>query len=155
MRRRARGTATVEFVLIVPVVIVLIAGVGYFRNGYVTDLQTLHAAESQTWHVAMSNDRGVCGTRQRHPLSSVELGAAGDAARELAAQTMSQLSLLYVNGGVRKQETRAIPTALAPLHGRWTTTTRADYLPCNETIGGNDGQLPGAFDGLWQGYVSP
>jgi TadE-like protein len=158
MRRRhrhLRGSATVEFVLIVPVVIVLIAAITYFYRGYVTDFQTLHDAETQTWKVAMSNDRGVCGTSQRHQFASVELGEAGDAARELAAQTMPQFSFLFVNGGVRKSRTRAIPTALAPLEGRWTSTTRADYLPCNETVGANDAQLPGAFDALWLEYVSP
>lgn len=150
-----RGSATVEFVLIVPVVIVLIAAITYFYRGYVTDFQTLHDAESETWRLAMSNDRGVCGTNQRHRFSSVPLGEAGDAAKEIATQAMPAFSFLFVNGGVRKSQTRAIPTALAPLQGRWTTTTRADYMPCNETIGGNDGQLPAAFDPLWQKYVSP
>ena len=154
-RQSERGSATVEFVLIVPVVIVLIAGIIYFYRGYVVDLETLHDAETETWKLAMSNDRGVCGTSQRHQFAQVPLGEAGDAAKELAAQTMPQFSFLFVNGGVRKSKTRAIPTALAPLEGRWTSTTRADYLPCNETIGGNDGQLPGAFDALWDRYVSP
>ena len=153
--RRPRGSATVEFVLIVPVIIVLIAAVTYFWRGYVVDFETLHDAETQTWRVAMSNDRGTCGSRQRHRFASVPLGEAGDAAKELAAATLPQLSFLFVNGGVRKDATRAIPTALRPLEGRWTTTTRADYLPCNETVGGDDGRLPAAFDGLWQRYVSP
>jgi hypothetical protein len=158
MRRRrspASGSATVEFVIIIPVVIVLIAAIIYFYRGYVVDLATLHEAETETWHIAMSNDRGVCGTSQRHQFASVSLGEAGDAAKELAAQTMPKFSFLFVNGGVRRDKTNAIPTALAPLQGRWTTTTRSDYLPCNETIGSDDGRLPGAFDGLWQGYVSP
>lgn len=155
MRRRTRGTATVEFVLIIPVVVVIIAAIGYFREGYVTELKTLHHTETETWRIAMSNDRGECGSNARHVFSSVPLGEAGDAAREVAAGSMRQWSFLYVNGGVRREETQAIPPPLGPLHGRWTRTHRADYMPCNETIGGNDGALPGAFDALWTRYVSP
>lgn len=154
--RRQRGSASVEFTLTIPVIIVLIAGIGWFRKGYETELQTLHAAETETWKTAMTNDRGTCGTSQRHPFAGIELGAAGDQARELAAQEMSQWSFLYVNGGVRKDVTRSIPAPMRPLEGsRWSSTTRSDYLPCNETIGSNDGALGGGFDNIWKEYASP
>ena len=111
-RRRARGSAGVEFTLTIPVIIVLIAG--------------------------------------------IELGAAGDQAREMAAQEMSQWSFLYVNGGVRKDVTRSIPSPVRPLDGtRWSSTTRSDYLPCNETVGRDDGELAGGFDDIWKEYATP
>lgn len=154
--RRQRGSATVEFCLLIPTVIVLIAGIAYFRRGYETELQTLHAAETATWQAAMTNDRGSCGTSQRHRFAGVELGAAGDEARERAAAVMSDWSFLFVNGGVRRQETRAIPPPAQPLAaGRWSSTTRADWLPCNETVGRDDGELAGSFDDIWKRYASP
>ena len=154
--RRQRGSASVEFTLIIPVVIVLIAGIGWFRKGYETELQTLHAAETDTWKAAMTNDRGTCGTSERHRFAGIELGAAGDEARERAATQMSQWSFLYVNGGVRKDVTRAIPTPMQPLEGsRWSSTTRSDYLPCNETVGSDDGELAGGFDDIWKRYATP
>jgi hypothetical protein len=153
---RARGSASVEFVLILPLVAVLIAAIGFFRRGYLTELQALHAAETDTWRVAMSNDRGVCGSNARHVFSRVPLGSHGDEAREIAAGAMRELSFLYVNGGVRRSETRDIPRPLQPLgSGRWAQTTRGDYLPCNETIGADDGALPGAFQPWWMRKVMP
>jgi len=155
-RRRQSGSASVEFTLIIPVVIVLIAGIGWFRKGYETELQTLHSAETETWKVAMTNDRGTCGTSERHRFAGIELGAAGDRARETAANEMSDWSFLYVNGGVRKDVTRAIPSPMRPLEGsRWSSTTRSDYLPCNETIGSDDGELAGGFDAIWKEYATP
>lgn len=155
-RARARGSATVEFVIILPTVIVLIAAITWFRRGYQTELETLHAAETATWQVAMTNDRGTCGTSQRHRFAGVELGAAGDEARERATGVMSAWSFLYVNGGVRRQQTRAIPPPAEVLgNPRWTSTTRADYLPCNETVGSDDGALGGGFDDIWKRYAAP
>ena len=153
--RRQRGSATVEFVIILPTVVLLICAITWFQRGWRTELETLHDAETAPWEVAMTNDRGTCGTSERHRFAGVSLGAPGDEAKQRATTAMSAWSFLYVNGGVRRERTRAIPPPIGPIHNpRWTSTTRADYLPCNETIGGNDGTLAG-FDDIWQRWASP
>ena len=93
-KNSACALPSVEFVLILPLVVVLISAIGFFRRGYLTELQTLHAAETDTWRIAMSNDRGTCGSSARHAFSHVSLGGPGNAAREIAAGSMREFSFL-------------------------------------------------------------
>ncbi len=155
-RRRARGSSFVEFVIVMPLVAVLLATINYFRGGWLTVFGALHQAETDAWKVAMSNDRHVCGTSTPHPLAAVGLGSVGDQAKALALVALPDDSFLYVNGGVHKQATRSMASPGQPFGNAWTSTTRADYMPCNETVAtGNDGTLPRTFDVVWLRWVAP
>lgn len=57
--RRARGTAMSEFLVGLPILVVLWAGVDYFRQGYARRLETLSQSHSEAWAKAYSND-GSC-----------------------------------------------------------------------------------------------
>jgi hypothetical protein len=58
-RRSERGVAMTEFLLVVPVAVLMWAGIDYFRRGYVRRLETLAMAHQTAWKLAYSND-GSC-----------------------------------------------------------------------------------------------
>jgi len=58
-RRRTRGVAMTEFLVGLPVLIVLWAGVDYFRQGYARRLETMNQSHAEAWAKAYSND-GSC-----------------------------------------------------------------------------------------------
>jgi hypothetical protein len=58
-RRRTRGVAMTEFLVGLPMIITLWAGVDYFRRGYARRLDTLNQSHSEAWAKAYSND-GSC-----------------------------------------------------------------------------------------------
>ncbi len=57
--RRTRATAMTEFLVGLPVLILLWAGVDYFRQGFARRLQTMSQSHSDAWQKAYSND-GSC-----------------------------------------------------------------------------------------------
>jgi hypothetical protein len=60
MRRRSeKGVAMTETLLVIPVALLMWAGIDYFRAGYVRRLETLAMAHQTAWKLAYSND-GSC-----------------------------------------------------------------------------------------------
>ncbi|HEY2748861.1 MAG TPA: hypothetical protein VGL86_29775 [Polyangia bacterium] len=57
--RRSRGVAMTEFLVGLPMMILLWAGVDYFRVAYAKRLETLNMSHSEAWAKAYSND-GSC-----------------------------------------------------------------------------------------------
>ena len=57
--RQSRGVAMTEFLVGLPMIILLWAGVDYFRVGYAKRLETLNMSHSEAWAKAYSND-GSC-----------------------------------------------------------------------------------------------
>jgi Flp pilus assembly protein TadG len=57
--RRSRGVAMTEFLVGLPMMILLWAGIDYFRAAYKARLETLNWSHSQAWAKAYSND-GSC-----------------------------------------------------------------------------------------------
>ena len=155
--RRDRGSSSVEFIIILPVVAVLLAGTQYLFDAGITGIRALHAAETQTWQIAMTNRRGACGSGlSPSPLAGISLGAAGDGAKAIAAMALSDDSFLFDAGGVRQSVTRTAPTPNPPLPRTWAQSdTRSDYMPCAETVGSDDGRLGAAFYPLWMKYLTP
>jgi len=155
--RRARGSASVELVLIVPLMVVLMAGILYLHRAGMTGFRALHSAETATWKIAMSNRPGECiRGRTPHAFNGVSLGSAGNWAKAIAWATLGDWSFQIVNGGYRHYETRQAPPPPPPLPAAWARAdTRGDYMPCAETVGKRDGDLPGAFNALWAWYLMP
>ncbi|HEX8950923.1 MAG TPA: TadE family protein [Polyangia bacterium] len=58
-QRRTRGVAMTEFLVGLPIMIVLWAGVDYFRMGYARRLDTMNLSHAAAWTKAYSND-GSC-----------------------------------------------------------------------------------------------
>jgi len=58
-RRRTRGVAMTEFLVGLPVMILLWAGVDYFRVAYAHRLDTMSFSHAEAWAKAYSND-GSC-----------------------------------------------------------------------------------------------
>ena len=58
-RRRTRGVAMTEFLVGAPMLILLWAGVDYFRVAYARRLDTLNLSHAEAWAKAYSND-GSC-----------------------------------------------------------------------------------------------
>lgn len=58
-RRRTRGVAMTEFLVGLPMIILLWAGVDYFRLGYARRLDTMNQSHAEAWAKAYSND-GSC-----------------------------------------------------------------------------------------------
>lgn len=59
IRRRQRGAAIAEFVILAPVMILMWAGIDYFRSGYARRLDAIAQSHAQAWALAYSND-GRC-----------------------------------------------------------------------------------------------
>jgi hypothetical protein len=57
--RRSRGVAMTEFLVGLPMMILLWAGVDYFRMAYARRLDTLNLSHAEAWAKAYSND-GSC-----------------------------------------------------------------------------------------------
>jgi hypothetical protein len=58
-RRNSRGVAMTETLLVIPVALLMWAGIDYFRRGYVRRLETLAKSHEVAWKLAYSND-GSC-----------------------------------------------------------------------------------------------
>jgi Flp pilus assembly pilin Flp len=155
--RRSRGAAMVELALVLPIFVVLIAAVGYLRDGYVTAFAAVHDARTRTWEVAMSNDPERCGTQAPGRLIGAPAwGRFGDEAVGLGKRTMTGFSFFYDKGGVERSATHEGRLPPGVLTGaRPIRVTRSSFMPCNETINGDTGALPDAFDVLRNKYVEP
>ena len=57
--QRTRATAMTEFLVGLPVLILLWAGVDYFRQGWARRLETMSQSHAEAWEKAYSND-GAC-----------------------------------------------------------------------------------------------
>jgi hypothetical protein len=66
LRRRVRGAAMAEMVLCAPIMILMWAGVEYFRRGYARRLETMAQSHAEAWQKAYSND-GSCFTAGAGP----------------------------------------------------------------------------------------
>jgi hypothetical protein len=156
MRTRARGSVLVELVMILPLIAVLLATIEYMREHWLTVFSALHAAETAAWTVAMSNQRDACGESRPGPFRALSVGELGAQTTATALVALPKLSFFYERGGARTEATRSIANPPWPLGAaRISTTTRADYMPCNETVGDNDGALPAAFDAVWLQHAGP
>lgn len=59
IRRRQRGAAMAEMVLLAPVMILMWVGIDYFRSGYARRLEAIAQSHKSAWALAYSND-GSC-----------------------------------------------------------------------------------------------
>lgn len=57
--QRTRATAMTEFLVGLPVLILLWAGIDYFRQGWARRLETMSQSHAEAWEKAYSND-GTC-----------------------------------------------------------------------------------------------
>jgi hypothetical protein len=147
---------SVEVVLAMPMVAVLLATVTYFRDRCLSVLSAMHAAQTDAWKRAMGNDGNRCAPPTANPLGAVGLGMVGDQAKALAQSALPSLSFAYDSGGAQAKVSVSIVHPPWPFAGTsLVKTSRADYMPCNESVGGNDGALPPAFDALWKKHAGP
>jgi hypothetical protein len=57
--RRTRAVAMTEFLVVLPMLVLLWAGVDYFRQGFARRLETMSQSHAEAWEKAYSND-GTC-----------------------------------------------------------------------------------------------
>jgi hypothetical protein len=148
---------SVDVALTLPVVALLVATVSYFRTRSLSVLSAMHAAQTDAWKQAMSDASSRCASGGGDgPLASVGLGVVGDQAKTLATSALPSLSFAFDSGGAQARVN--ISMARPPWPFKWLMSgspARADYMPCNETVGGNDSKLPPAFDALWKQHSGP
>jgi len=155
--RRTRGSMMVEVALTLPVVAVLVGTVEYFRQRSLGVLTAMHAAQTDAWRRAMANGGNGCAAAGApNGLNAVGLGVVGDQARTLVRTAMPSLTFTVDSGGAHAQ------VAIPALHAPWpfsalrlSLSTRADFMPCNETVQAKDGALPPAYDDLWHQHAGP
>jgi len=154
MRTRERGIAMMEFVIVLPILIVLWAGCNYFFKSYYARLDVKHAARTEAWK------RGVSGD------CSQSIGMA-NLAGYLAQSTLTiplavqgvvtEGQLMRPMSGVEAHATLA-PVAPSPILSFLTGGKPAEggmYMVCNDKdlppAGDNEGLLP--FAEIWYPFA--
>lgn len=115
MHNRQRGAAMTEFVLLVPVMIMMWMGIEYFRSGYARRLDALARSQTQAWTLAYSNDMSCYwGGLNVGGLAGIgaELSGGGSTA-DTAISTFSSSgsSSAFIYGDARGDKTLSTKTA--------------------------------------------
>ena len=140
-RRRQRGAAMAEFVLLMPVVIAMWMGIDYFRSGYARRLDALGQSQTAAWQRAYSNDmscfKGGGGNFGGIAGLGANLGAGGGQQAQNAIDSFSSNSktssmFLYAEASASKSES----TRLAGWDNSRGTVGGSTLVLCNEVVPG-------------------
>lgn len=131
-RRRTRGAAMAEAAICLPVMILMWAGVDYFRRGYARRLDTLSQAHAAAWEKAYSNDgscySGAGGWSGWTSSASSDLPTEGG---ETIDKKFSSSMFLYGTAKATKSETVT--------SSRWSgTVSSSTTVVCNEVVPDKD-----------------
>ncbi len=138
-RRRQRGAVMVEVVIMLPMLLLIWAGVDYFRAAYARKLDSIGRAQAQAWKLAYSND-GSCFankepwagfTGENDPANTSTVGDDGATITTTYTGSTSNSMLIYAHAN----QTVTQPT-LAPrwMGGASQAVSGSIYITCNETV---------------------
>ena len=138
-RRREKGVAMTEMLLLIPVAILMWGGIDYFRQGYVRRLETLAMAHSVGWKLAYSND-GSCFankeffagfTGENDITDASNVGDKGSEATQSFQGGTSSSMFMYAHANVGAK------MALKAAHFDGDSTGQVKggmYITCNEVV---------------------
>ena len=139
LRRREKGAAMAEMVLLAPVMILMWVGIDYFRSGYARRLDALAQARSSAWKSAYSND-GSCFankeawagfTGENDPTDPSNTGEKGSQASSAFQGNTTSSMFMYAHANVQTSWT----TKAAKFDGGSVGTMNAGtYVACNEVV---------------------
>lgn len=130
--RRTRGTAMTEMLIGLPVIIILWAGVNYFRVGYARRLETMNTSHAEAWAKAYSNDGSCYSGGGPLPGFTSELGnLPGDSGGKGIEKNFDSSMFMY---GIAHG-----PKSLAVNDSRWSATVASNTtITCNEVVPTDD-----------------
>jgi hypothetical protein len=131
-RRRTRGAAMTEFLVGLPVMVLLWVGVNYFRQGFVRRMETMNQSHSTAWQKAYSND-GSCYAGGgpfpgwTEPLSNMPADNGGEGLDKKFSSSM------FMYGVARGPKSMATTSSRFSGHVSSNTT-----ITCNEVVPAKD-----------------
>lgn len=131
--RRSRGVAMTEFLVGLPMMILLWAGVDYFRMAYARRLETLNQSHSDAWGKAMSNDGSCFGG------SSAWGGWSGSNSSMPDGNGDGQSLDRKFNSTMFMYNTARSTKSMGATSSRWTATVKSSTtVTCNEVVPTDD-----------------
>lgn len=130
LRRRARGAAMAEFLVGLPMMIVLWAGVDYFRRGYARRLETMSQAHAEAWEKAYAND-GKCYAGNSGPWGGWSSSNGDMPTDNGGGQGLDKKfdSSMFMYGVARSNK------SLQATSARWSATVKSGAtITCNEVV---------------------
>ena len=132
-RRRTRGVAMAEFLVGLPVMILLWAGVDYFRQGYARRLETLNQSHSEAWAKAYSNDGSCYGGGGPWGGWTSSNGQMPDGNGDGQSLDKKFSSTMFMYNTARSTKSMATNSA------RWSgTVSSSTTITCNEVVPTDD-----------------
>jgi hypothetical protein len=132
-RRRTRGVAMTEFLVGLPMLILMWAGIDYFRQGFARRLETLNQSHAEAWAKAYSND-GSCyggGSPWGGWTSSNSQMPDGNGDGQGLDKKFSSTMFMY--------NTARSTKSLATTSSRWSGhVSSATTITCNEVVPTDD-----------------
>lgn len=131
--QRTRGTAMTEFLVGLPVLILLWAGVDYFRQGFARRLETLSQSHAEAWEKAYSND-GTCFAGAK-PWSgftdnSSQMPDGNGDGQKLSDKTGSSMFMYNISRSTK---------GMATTSSRWSGyVSSSTTITCNEVVPKDD-----------------
>ena len=131
-RRRTRGVAMTEFLVGLPMIIVLWAGVDYFRMGYARRLDTMNLSHSEAWAKAYSNDGSCFGGGGAWPgFTSNNSLPDGNGDGQSLDKKFNSTIFMYSTARSTKSESAT--------SARWSATVKSSTtITCNEVVPTDD-----------------
>jgi hypothetical protein len=134
-----KGAAMAEVVILLPVMILMWAGIDYFRRGYLRRMEAQHRSQTAAWALAFSNT-GACfadhNTFQgftdffNDPASTNGNSDAQTAVTKFSGSNTSSM-FLYGHANVEKQLTT---DRVSWLDGSGGTVKGSTFIACNEVV---------------------
>ena len=131
-RTKQRGAAMTEMLVGLPVIIILWAGVNYFRMGYARRLETMNQSHAEAWSKAYSNDGSCYAGGGPFPGFTNEMGdMPGDGNGKSIEKNFDSSMFMY---GVAHG-----PKQMAASSSRWSATVKSNTtITCNEVVPKDD-----------------
>lgn len=129
-RRWVKGTAMTEMLVGLPVMILLFAGVDYFRMGYAKRLETMSQSHAEAWHKAYSND-GSCYAAGKGPFQGWTDSNSQMPDNNGGGQSLDSKfdSTMFMYGVAHAPKTMQATSA------RWSATVGSNTsITCNEVV---------------------
>ena len=144
-KRSDRGAAYAEMVLLLPVMILMWAGIDYFRSGYARRLESLGKAHAMAWKLASSND-GSCFankeffagfTGESNITDASNVGEKGSEATNSFSGSTSSSMFMYAHANVGA----SMKTKGAYFDGGAVGQVKGGmYITCNEVVPATNSQ---------------
>lgn len=128
-----------EVVIMLPMLLLIWAGVDYFRMAYARKLDSIGRAQHQAWKLAYSND-GSCFankepwsgfTGENDPSNNSTVGADGETITAPFKGSTSNSMLIYAHANQTVSQATDAPRWIG---GSGRTVSGGMYITCNETV---------------------